>query len=172
MEIISKESPKKNKNLKKLLYFILILLFISVAIFFISNHFHEKRQKELASLKQFLVQKEENIKFLEKKILPYQKKIDNFSFFINQQLKSLKFFTIFEKITHPQVWLTEINLDLKNKKITLAGQAKNFEVLGQQIYIIQNEIEEENGLESFSLEVVSIADNKKINFYLIFNITP
>ena len=105
---------------------------------------------------------------LEKEILSYQRKIDDFSFLIDQQLEGSRLFTAFEKVVHPRVWFSKFSLSLEEKRVTLSGHAESFEVLGQQLYIIQNQ----DWIKDAELGTVSMAEEGKIDFSLFFTINP
>ena len=168
MEIIPKEPSKPSKILNILLYFSLILLFFSIISFFILDHFVGKFKKEYILLVQDLEEKEDKIYFLRKELLPYQRKINDFSFVTEQHLESSRFFTAFEKIIHPQVWFFKFNLKMKEKRVILSGQAQNFEVLGQQLYVFRNK----EWIEDVGLEAVSMGKKGKIDFNLFLILDP
>lgn len=168
MEIIPKEFRKSSKGSNTLLYFSLALLFFSIASFFVFGHFVRGFEKEHEVLEQAMTEKNEKIRPIEGKILSYQRKIDDFSFLIARRLESSKFFIAFEKIVHPQVWFSEFSLNLKEKRVILSGQAQNFEVLWQQLYIIRNE----DWIKDADLGTISIGEEGKIDFSLFFTLNP
>ena len=168
MEIIPKEPLKSSKSSNILLYFSLALLFFSIASFFVLGYFLEGNRKELTVLEMTLAKPIAPEKLaLEKDILSYQRKIDDFSFLIDQQLEGSRFFTAFEKVVHPRVWFSKFSLSLEEKRVTLSGHAESFEVLGQQLYIIQNQ----DWIKDAELGTVSMGEEGKIDFslFLILN---
>jgi hypothetical protein len=168
MEIIPKEKSSK-KDFNILFYISLILLFFSIVSFFILNHLSKQTQKERERLDVLLIQKLSPEKLaLKQEVLNYQKKIDNFSFLIDQQLKSSKFFTEFEKIIHPQVWFSNFNLNLKKGIVTLSGYAQSFEILEQQFFVFENT----NWIKNFDTETILIGEERRINFSLIIFFNP
>ena len=170
MEIIPKKHSKPSKSLNILLYFSLFLLFFSITIFSIASYLNKRYQEEYINLEQVLERKipQEEFKLLKEEISTYKEKLKDFSFLLNKQKQSSKVFTAIEEIVHPQVWFSEIDLDLKSKKVTLSGQAQNFEVLGQQFYIIKNQ----DWIKDINLKKVLINEERKIDFglYFTFNI--
>ena len=168
MEIIPKESLKPSKSSNVLLYFSLIFLFLSIASFFILNHFVDKLKKEVNVLESVFIEKMPAEK---REVLSYQEKIDDFSFLIEQRLESSKFFTAFEKIVHPQVWFSRINLNLRDKRVILSGHAESLEILKQQIFIFQNNkalIKEVD----FTIDVGTIFEAEELNFNLSLILNP
>lgn len=163
MEIIPQEKVKTSNSLNILFYFGLVILFFSIASFFILNHLLGRAQKELTNLEIILKQElplEKSI--IKEEVLGYQKRIANFSFLIDQKVETLGFFKEFEKIVHPNVWFSTLNLSSKEGVVALSGQAKNFEALEQQFFIIQNT----NWIKSIDLGTVAIGDDGKIDFNL------
>ena len=171
MEIIPKKALKPSKSLNVLLYFSLVFLFLSVASFFVFGHFIRELEEEQRILEKAIAEKNERIKPIEEKLEPYQKKIDNFSFLINQQLEVSKFFTAFEKIIHPQVWFSEFNLNLEEKKVTLSGHAGSLEALKQQILIFQNAKDLIREVD-FTIDIETVVPAEEIAFSLSLVLNP
>lgn len=173
MEILPQEELKQPKGLKILFYFGLAFLFFSIVGFFILNHFLEEAQKERSTLEVTIKERltPEKLKIKEE-VFSYQRKINDFSFLINQQTEISKFFNAFEKIVHPYVWFSMFDIILRNGEgvVTLSGRAQNFEVLGQQLLIIQNNIlqqeQQDRWIKSTILEKIAIAEDGKIDFDL------
>jgi len=172
MEIIPKESSKTSKSSNTLLYFSLIFLFISIASFFVLGYFLEGNRKELSVLEMTLAKPIAPEKLaLEKEILSYQRKIDDFSFLIDQQLEGSRFFTAFEKVVHPRVWFSKFSLNLEEKRVTLSGHAENLEVLKQQIFIFQNAKDLIKEVD-FTIDIETIIPAEEIAFSLSLVLNP
>jgi hypothetical protein len=160
VEIIPKEPAKPSKILNLLLYLAIFLLFSSVVSYFTLSGFLKKTEEEAAALASALLQTEEA--FLEKEISTAKKKIEDFSFLIDRHLKPSQVFEIVEKNCHPKVWFSRFSLASREKTLRLSGETDNFETLGQQIFIL----EEETALAKVTLESFSITSEGKINFEL------
>ena len=160
VEIIPKEPAKPSKTLNLLFYFAIFLLFFSVISYFILSGFLKKTEEEAAALASALVQTEESS--LEKEILTAKKKIEDFSSLIVRHLTPSEVFEIVEKNCHPKVWFSQFSLSSREKTLKVSGETDNFETLGQQIFIL----EEETALAKVTLESFSITSEGRINFEL------
>lgn len=105
---------------------------------------------------------------LEKNILSWQKRIKNFSQLFSRHLYSLPAFDLIEKLTHPEVWFSQLNLDLPDSKAVASGQAESFTVLGQQLGLLEKEPE----ISDFALSSLSIGKQGKVNFTLNISFAP
>jgi hypothetical protein len=157
------------KGAKVLLFFAIFLLALSAAAYFVLDDFSKKNKIEIASLEASLnvFNSEENI-LLEKEVLAGKTRIDNFSRLITEHLNTSKVFGIIEGATHPKVWFKGFSFDSREGRITVSGEADNFEALGQQIIILENK---ENIIQA---DVSSISVNKegRIGFGLSISIPP
>ncbi len=160
VEIIPKEPAKPSKTLSLLFYLAIFLLFFSVVSYFTLSGFLKKTEEEAAALASALVQTEEAS--LEKEILTAKKKIEDFSSLIGRHLSPSEVFEIVEKNCHPKVWFSQFNLSSNEKTLRVSGETDNFETLGQQIFIL----EEETALAKVRLESFSITSEGRINFEL------
>jgi len=163
VEIIPKEPAKPARGLNFLFYLAIFLLFFSIISYFALNSFLKKAQEEVAALELALIEKmsPEEIS-LEEEILIAKKKIDDFSYLINQHLNSSRFFEIIQKNCHPKAWFSKFDLASRQGALKISGQTQNFETLGQQILILG----EEASINKVNLEKFSISQEGKINFEL------
>lgn len=169
VEIIPKEAPKISQWKNILFYFSLALLIFSVVSYFILDNSLREHQEKMVELKLALVEQvtpEKNI--LEKEILDYQKKIEDFSQLIRQNLKTSEIFTIIQKNSHPKTWFQQFNLDAKQAQVTLSGQTQSFESLGQQLLIFR----EEDVVKSANLGGISISQEGRIGFDFSLSLDP
>jgi Tfp pilus assembly protein PilN len=167
VELIPKETPKLAGWLNILFYLALALLIFAIASLFILNN---SIKKSKATLEELILEtltkgKAPERVALKKEILNYEKKFEDFSVLINQHLENSKFFTAFQKISHPQVWFSQLNLNSEEKVANFSGEAKSFESLGQQLLILKNE----DWIKNVELKEVSINKEGKINFNLSFS---
>jgi len=105
---------------------------------------------------------------LEKEILDYKKKIEDFAPLITAHRLSSKFFGFFEKITHPKVFFSDLKIDIMGNKAGLSGQTESFQTLGQQILIFQKE----ELIKNVQLSKVQIGKEGKIEFSLEIFLDP
>lgn len=169
VEIIPKEAPKPSKGLNILFYFVIFLLIFAIGGYFALNNFLQKADKELASLKLNIteVMTPEKIA-LEKEILSFKDKIDMFSYLIEQHLESSKVFGIIQKVTHPKVWFSNFDFNSRQKTLKVSGKTQNFESLGQQLIILENE----ETIDNVDLETISISKEGGIEFNLSLSFKP
>lgn len=167
MEIIPKESSNSSKGLGFLFYFSLILFLSFVVSFFIFKyHVLVQAQKEMKTLEVILIEGMTPEKLaMERELLGYEKKIDKFSTLIARQTKGSKFFSAFEKVVHPQVWFSEISLNIREGIVGLSGHAKDLEVVEEQLLIIHNQV----WFKSVSLEAISTTEGEEVNFNLLIS---
>jgi hypothetical protein len=169
VEIIPKPTVKIPRWQKFLPYFSIALMIVAILGYFVLNNILEKtlqtieeKEDALAKLK---TPEEQN---LEKEILNYQKKIKDFSILIDQHLFPSNFFSLFEGLSHPKVWFSSIELQPKEARVSLSGQAENFSVLGQQLLIFKKE----KRINDLKLTKVSLAEKGGIKFDLDIFLSP
>lgn len=163
VEIIPKEAQETSKEVSLSFYFIISLLVFSVGCYFVLNHLLNKAEQELISLEAGLAEMvTPEKKAIEREVLLLESKINNFAVLTSRHLELSDVFKLFEENSHPQVWFTKINLSADKKQVQASGEAQNFESLGQQIFIF-----EDNDLfEATRLEDVSINRQGRIDFSL------
>jgi Tfp pilus assembly protein PilN len=168
MEMIPKQTPKIPFWVDILFYLSVVLLIFTLISYFSLNHFLETSQKTLADLETTLSEEISEKAVLKNEILTYQKKIKDFSRLINAHLKTSNIFDFMEEQCHPEVWFNEFSLDTEAGKVLLAGEAQNFEALGQQMLILRDE----KLIKSIDLGGVSLKKEGKINFNLSLSFDP
>ena len=169
VEIIPKEAFKPSRGLNILLYFAIFLLFLSAGAYFALNNFLQKAENNVASLESEISQIMTPEKVaLEQEVLPSKSEIDRFANLINQHLQTSAIFEIIQRSTHPRVWFTKFDLDSRQKTFSLTGETENFETLGQQILIIQNE----EAISTVNLDTVSSTKDGKVEFVLSLSLKP
>lgn len=163
IDIIPSETPKMPKWLNSIFYFFLIFLAVSVIGHFVLQGFVKKHERGLEVLEAALNEEPAvSDSALEKDILNIKNKIDDFSFLAGQRKETSGVFSIIESVCHPQVWFSNFQFDSSRGEAELKGEAENFETLGQQIIILEND----ERIENFQLGEVSIAKEGKIGFGL------
>ena len=169
VEIIPRKAVSLSRWVNILFYFSLTLLVFCIAYFFILGNSIKKSQKALTDFKDSLLSGKTSERIsLEKEVLKYQKKTEDFSKIAGEHLETSKVFDLLQKNSHPKVWFSQFNLDSKGNQIDLSGETQSFESLGQQFLIFQGE----DFIESVNLEKVSISKEGKIGFSLSLSLTP
>ena len=168
VELIPKESPQIPTWLNALFYFALLVLFSSIISFFILGNAIKAGQDKFQELRLvFLEERTVERIALEKQVLSYEKKINDFSVLAPYHLETSRLFNFLEKITHPKVWLSKMNFDAERGRVSSSGVTQSFESLGQQILILQAE----TLVGNINLEKVSIDRAGNINFDLSFSVS-
>jgi hypothetical protein len=161
IEITPKPASKLSALLNDLFYFSLVLVLISISIFFVLNYYQNKASKTLQDLETTLIKgKTQQDVVLEKEILGYQKKINDFSSLIVSHKNIPKFFSVFEKIAHPKVEFTKFILNAENFRLILSGKTGSFQFVDQQILIFKKE----NLIKDFTLSKLFIDKDGKVEF--------
>lgn len=156
---IKREEPSNSKN--GFFFFSLILLISVVGGYFAIGHLQTKALENLSQIKQAIAetQSSEN-KEAKKRVEKAKEKIDTFSVLINEHQEATKVFSLLEKDVHPGVYFTSFSADTEDSNIVVSGLAKNFQSLGQQIFIF----EADPVIEEVSLSGVSITSIGDIRF--------
>ena len=168
VEIIPKPIRKESLWVN-ILFFLSILVLIGVAIaYFLLGYFIGENEKILKSKQEILSQpRSDKERELEAKVFGYQKKIGDFTTLINQHKISSDFFTFLEEITHPQVWFSELDLNIKEASVELSGETEKIP-LGQQLLIFrQNEKILKSTLSSLQAE-----EGERVSFTVTLSLDP
>lgn len=169
IEINPKSTSKLPTLINILFYFSLVLVLTSVSVFFILDYYQNQTSQTLKELEIILNEgKTSQEVVLEKEILGYQKKINNFSFLIDSHKDINNFFPILEKNTHPKVEFTQFSLNPEDFQITLSGETESFQTLDQQILIFK----QEKLIKDFSLSELFINKDGGVRFGFIFFLNP
>jgi Tfp pilus assembly protein PilN len=168
VEIIPK--PTKGVPLwQDILLYLSIVIFIGgVGAYFGLGYFIGENQKVLKEKEQILAQpRSEEEQKLKREVLQYQQKIDDFAPLINQHRVSSDFFVYLEEIIHPQVWLSELKLDVLGAGVEISGETEKT-ALGQQLLIFQaaEEILETN------LTKLQAGEGEKVSFTISLSLDP
>ncbi len=144
-----------------LFYFSIALLLIIAGSYFALGFFQEKSQKILDELKEETTP-ESQLSVLRKEIEDNQKRIKDFSDLIGNHKAPVNFFEKMEGLTHPRVWFSSVNLNIKKSEASLTGKAGSFEALGQQILLLKKE----DFIENINLSGVSLNEDRGVSFNL------
>jgi len=144
IEIIPKKAERIPSWQNILLYISIIVFVFAVAVFFILNYYVKKGESALSEAEDKLIKAKGPQVELEKEILNFQKKINDFGTLVSQHKRSSNFFEFLETLCHPDVFFHSIDLIVRTNKVSLLGKTKNFETLEQQILIFKNEVKIKN----------------------------
>lgn len=164
IEVIPKKAQVETSgSVNFLFYFSLILLLASLITLLTFFFLKRNSEAQLQEIKVQIAEKETaEKKNQEAQILLVQRRISDFLFLLDFRRENSEFFTFLERVTHPQVAFSKIDLKIQDGKVLLSGIAENPIVLGQQILLFQKE----NQMKNISLEKLSISKDGKINFDL------
>lgn len=158
--------PKNNnapfrKWMNILFYLSLAGVIFSAGCFFAVNYFLKENIKRVENMK------EESKKIaspeyvnMETQVKKSRAVIDDFNILAGQHLKTVKIFPFLEKYCHPNVWFSQFNLNARQDRLEMTGEARNFESLGQQLIIFKRSAPVASAL----LDKVAINKDGKIDF--------
>lgn len=168
-EIIPKPTVKPLPIFNIALYLLIAIIVGMIGFYICLLNFEKKTESVLVGLEQALAKtRTSEEQELEKKILTYQKKINDFASLLAVHKSSKDFFKLLEENCHPYIWFSELRLDLKTFKVHLAGEAENFQAVEQQISIFRGL----NGISEVNLSNISIGKEGKISFVLEISLSP
>ena len=167
IEIIPKP-PKKASVWFNVLFYISIGLLISVILsYFLLDYFQRDTNQSLEEIKASLsVSRTPKGQELERSIVQYQRKINDFVLIFNRHQTNSNFFTFLEEITHPNVIFSQFNLT--KPSLSLSGTAENFVVLGQQLLIFQKN----SKILKTNLSTISLGKEGRIGFVFTLSLSP
>jgi len=169
IEIIPRKAAPLPIWLKILFYILIALLLVAALSYFILGHFQKKSLTTIQNLEEEILKEKTPQKIaLEKEILSYQKKINDFALILDYHLLSSKFFRFLEQTSHPRIWFSKINLSPVEQLAIVSGRAETFPVLGQQLQIF----EKEAFVKSATLSKISLGEKGEIEFTLTLSFDP
>lgn len=167
IEIIPRVKIKKISWVNIIFYLLLVLVLAFVISYLILIVYQKKLNQELEGIEKALIRTPEEDQ-LEKEILNYEQKIKDFGILITAHQFPVKLFQFLEKNTHPKIRFSKFTFDAPNNRLELSGQTPDFEVLGQQMIIFQ----QQEFVKKIDLTNVSITKDKGIGFSLSINLDP
>lgn len=170
IEIVPKKLAKPAPWQDFLLYFLIFLLVIFAAGYFVLDFYLIKKAEDrFEELETKITQTKTPQQIaLETELKNYQRKIEDFSSLLASHKKSSNFFDFLEKITHPKVFFSDLNLDTRGNNVQLKGSAENFRTLGEQLLMFRNT----ESIRNFRLGEVKIGKEGKIEFSFSFSLNP
>ncbi len=168
VEIIPKPAPEVPLWLSVLLYFSVGLFLVSLLLLFFLFRFEKEASSTLQGLEVIIAQEKDARDSLEKEVFEKQDKIDDFAKLWQRHYYPLNFFTVLEKLSHPQIQFTEINLNINETKVGFSGQSETFEALAQQIFIFKKSEE----IRDVYLSKISLGKFGGANFAISLVLEP
>ena len=101
-------------------------------------------------------------------IFKYQKKIADYTKFLNNHKSTSNVFAFLESQTLPEVWFSRINLSERENKIILTGESGNMDILSRQI----STFEKNEFVKKISILNSSVWDSGKIKFSITVDLDP
>ena len=138
IEIIPKKQQTLNSFKEKIYYFSVGFFIIVILLIFAFIFFKCRFSKGIIDIENFIEeQKTEEILTLEKRLQGYNTKVANVPSVINNRKSLIFFLDHLEKLTHPLVYFTNIELDVDSGIISGSGFAKNMVAFDQQLNIFK-----------------------------------
>lgn len=159
IEVIPKEKIKKFSWQDFIFYLFLVIFFLFFLSYLGLIFYQKKLENKRLEVEKALARTEAEKK-LEEEIFIYKKKIDDFLKIVSNRYSVLNIFYFLEKNTHPKVWFSNFDFNLKNNSLSLLGQAESPEVMEQQIIILKNE----KMVKDLILSDVSITSGGSVEF--------
>jgi len=145
------------------LAFVVVLAY--VALFFVGNRTSQTLWDLEDKIAQVGTKEEKNI---ETQLLLDKQKIDDFAVLFSDHKQASNFFDFLEENCHPKIWFNKLELNTQDFQVILTGETSNFETLGQQIVIFQ----EQELVKSIEISDLSVAKNGRANFAVILHLDP
>jgi len=169
IEIIPKRKIEVPAREDILFVLSLVLLILSLGAFFGLNYYQKKNSKTLRDLEEILTKEKTKEEItLEQKVLEVKEKIEKISLLLPSHKESSNFFSFLEKVTHPKVFFSDLELKPEKGRVELQGKAEDFRILGQQLSIFKKE----GLIENTNLSKASIGKEGGIEFSINLSLKP
>ncbi|MFH1423405.1 MAG: hypothetical protein ABIG29_00405 [Candidatus Nealsonbacteria bacterium] len=165
--------PKPIKKTSKLYGFspyivfglVLAVVLAYVVLFYLGN----KASETSSDLEEKIAQvgtKEEKV--LETQVLIDKQRIDDFSKIFSDHQRFSNFFKFLEENCHPKIWFNKLELNSQDSQAVLTGETSNFETLGQQMVIFQNQ----TLVKTVEITNIAIGNTGRVDFTLSLLLDP
>jgi len=169
VEIIPKKIKKAPEWYNLGFYIAAALLIVVVLGYAILFYFENRALNNLQDLEERIsqvgTQEEKN---MEVEVLLAKKRISDFAELLQSHKKSSNFFTLLEETSHPKVWLTEVDLYPEKAEVLVSGKTLNFQTLGQQLFIFQDQ----ESINQVELANLLIGEGGETEFSFYFYLDP
>ncbi|MGB9848054.1 MAG: hypothetical protein ACPLKV_02525 [Minisyncoccia bacterium] len=162
-------AKKKSSGwLGKLLTLSIILLIISLGLYFIATFYQNYLNKNISDINNKIKSLSNEIAEGDRKeVLSFYSQLINLKALLSNHIYTSKIFERLELITHPKVAFSAFSYDYKNKSLKLDGYSDNLEFIAQQILAFQKVSE----FSKINLTNLRTSDNK-ISFSLEITFNP
>ncbi|MFA5178494.1 MAG: hypothetical protein WC427_02960 [Candidatus Paceibacterota bacterium] len=171
IELNSTEKDPSSPVVNILFALSIVALIASMAIFAYFHFIVEKQQnaqiQEIQS--EIAKQKSETSGYSEEDLIAIGKKVNDYKILMEKRPFASKFFDVFEKWVHPQVYFTNFSLDPISRTVALEGVVNDFQPLIQQIAILKNN---QTTIESYDISNIKMADKGGVNFSINLVVRP
>ena len=152
-----------------LFYISVLVLIVFVVVYFVINSLDNKSKVYKITVENQISEgkSDENV-IMEKDVLAYKQKIENFIPYFNNHVFSTNFFSFIDANTHPKVFFYDTSLNTEDNLVDLSGDADSFLTLGQQMLILQNSPQ----VQDVTLGRVSIPKQGGIEFTITVTFKP
>lgn len=164
VQVIPKQFHQEKSRLGQILALSsLVLIAIVLGGYFVLRAQTAKADFSLKDVKSQLsnIQTQQDLE-IKGKIFEYRKKIRDIKLLLSQRKRAGDFLNFLSNFVHPNLYFTELNLDLDKGKATLVGMSSDFPSIGQQIDIFQKQ----DFTQKVELMDVSLEDQNAIKFTL------
>jgi hypothetical protein len=169
IEFVPKPTAKIPLWLNFLFYFSILLLIGTVAANFALDYYQKKSEKDFKNYVELIEMAwTPEQKSLERELIGYEKKINDFSTLIELHKFNSNLFPLLEKNTHPQVLFSTVEFNSTENTVALSCQTESFQTLGEQILILKKE----KLIKNINLANVLIGKEGKIIFNLNLSLDP
>ena len=159
--IIPKPIKKTSKLYELAPYLVFGLVLAVVLAYVVLFYLANKTSKTLLDLEDQIAQVgTRGEKVIETQVLSDKQKIDDFSKLFSDHQRASNFFKFLEKNSHPKIWFNKLELSSSDSQAVLSGETANFETLGQQIVIFQNQ----PLVKKIEISDLAIGKNGRANF--------
>jgi len=174
-EVATKKEIRKLNWLNLVFYFSLILLLAAISSYFVLTYYLEETSSKITDLDKNITTQEKENNELITYLKGEEKLINDFSKIINEHKFTYQIFEAVEKITHPEIILKDFNFNPEGLVLSVSGTTTNFQALGQQSIILQEERSKPDSKEKividFSLNTISYREGY-IDFTLEIFLAP
>ena len=166
VQVIPKQFHQEKSKIGQVLALLsLVLIGLVLAGYFILKSQTAKMNSSLKDVNDQLsnVQTQKDIN-LKNEIFEYQRKIKDINFLLSKRKRAGDFLNFLSSFVHPNLYFTELSLDMDKGEANLEGISSDFPAIAQQVDIFKKQefiqkvelmdvsLEEENGVK-FTLEL-------------------
>ncbi len=167
IEIIPKKEKEESSYFgSRLYYFAMPLLVISLISSLAFYFFKVRTSQEIEEVRNLIEQKKtEEVRLLESEIERYGGKTKSFSSLIQDRKSSVPFFKAIEETLHPEVFLTDFQVNVNEDRVSASAVARDLIAFDQQSKIL----EKDENIKSFNIPGFDRRENRSVSFSM--NIT-